>query len=395
MSPHAQAIIRQLADGQPHSGEALAVAVGVSRTAIWKILHQLERELGLDIEAVRGQGYQLSAPIELLSAEAIDAGLDTAARQRIAALEILEQIDSTNAYLLAPARQGARDGDGFAASAEWSGGLGIQPHQPAADSAAGVGTGSADDLSSGPGIGLSTGQVCLAERQTAGRGRLGRRWVSPFGRNIYLSILWRYRLAPAQLGGLSLACGVAVAQALQQLGVQGIGLKWPNDVHWQRRKLAGLLLEVAGEAQGPSRVVVGVGINLGLRAADADAIDQPWVDLTEVCGGGASGRDAPSRAACCDNVPGRNQLAAALIDTLTAALSRYADAGLAPFLDQWRQLDAYRGEPVILIAGQQRIQGRYLGVDSQGNLQLGTAEGQRAFAAGDLSLRPQPSGSGL
>jgi BirA family biotin operon repressor/biotin-[acetyl-CoA-carboxylase] ligase len=327
MTPRERALVELLADGETHSGEAIAAAVGISRTAVWKILHQLDSALGLGIEAVRGQGYRLSAPIELLSPAAIHAELDAMARQRVAVLEILDQVDSTNAYLL-------------------------------------------DDLNAGAGLGA--GEICLAERQSAGRGRLGRRWVSPFGRNIYLSILWRYALAPAQLGGLSLACGVAVVRALQRFGVEGIGLKWPNDVHWQQRKLAGLLLEVAGEAQGPSRVVVGVGINLGLRAADAEAIDQPWVDLTEVCGA-----HAPSRTA----------LAAALIETLTASLSHYAEAGLAPFLADWRQLDAYRGEPVTLIAGRQRIEGRYRGIDRQGNLRLETAEGQRTFAAGEVSLR--------
>lgn len=390
MTPRARALVQLLADGETHSGEVIAAAIGISRTAVWKILHQLDSELGLGIEAVRGQGYRLSAPIELLSPEAIHAKLDAAARQRVAVLEILDQVDSTNAYLLEPGRQGTPAVDGSAISGERSAGLGFQPKKSVADSMTGIGAGADAGLNSGSGVGIDTGEICLAERQTAGRGRLGRRWVSPFGRNIYLSILWRYALAPAQLGGLSLACGVAVAQALHSLGIEGIGLKWPNDVHWQRRKLAGLLLEVAGEAQGPSRVVVGVGINLGLRAADAEAIDQPWVDLTEVCGGHGSSRDVPVR-----NVPSRHSLAAALIDHLTATLSRYADAGLAPFLDDWRALDAYNGELAVLIAGQQRIQGRYRGIDSQGNLRLDTAEGQRTFAAGEVSLRPQPSAPGV
>ncbi|WP_462321498.1 biotin--[acetyl-CoA-carboxylase] ligase [Halochromatium sp.] len=343
MRPHARKIIRLLADGCPHSGEAIAGAIGISRAAVWKILHGLDSELGLGIESVRGQGYRLPEPMELLALDAIQARLDAKARQRVARLEILDEVDSTNAYLLERGRRAVQGGE----------------IETCAESEA-----SAD---------VDQGGVCLAERQTAGRGRLGRRWVSPFGRNIYLSILWRYRLAPAQLGGLSRACGVAVARALAGLGVEGGGLKWPNDVHWQRRKLAGLLLEVAGEAQGPSLVVVGVGLNLRLRAAEAAVIDQPWVDLHELCR---------------EQVPGRNAVAAALIEHLTAALSGYAENGLASFLEDWRQLDAYQGESVTLVAGQQTIEGLHCGIDALGNLVLDTDDGRRTFAAGEVSLRP-------
>jgi BirA family biotin operon repressor/biotin-[acetyl-CoA-carboxylase] ligase len=335
LEPRERAIIDLLADGRPHSGESIAAALGISRAAVWKSLHKVDRALGLGIESARGQGYRLPAPLELLDAarirDGIRDGLDAGTTCSIGRLEVLDEIDSTNAYLLARGRHAQ-------------------------------------------GVGVEEGaEVCLAERQTAGRGRLGRRWVSPFGRNIYLSILWRSVLAPAQLGGLSLVCGVAVVRALRGLGVEGVGLKWPNDVHWQRRKLAGLLLEVAGEAQGPSLVVVGVGLNLGLRGADANAIDQPWVDLSEVCN---------------DRPPGRNATAAELITALIDALQRYAEAGLAPFLDDWRARDAYCGESVTLIAGSQRIQGRYCGIDDQGTLLLETADGQRRFAAGEVSLRP-------
>ncbi|MBK1617826.1 biotin--[acetyl-CoA-carboxylase] ligase [Lamprobacter modestohalophilus] len=319
------------------------------------------------MESVRGQGYRLPEPIELLSSEAIQAQLDAQARQRISVLEILDQIDSTNAYLLASGRRTVLTATSSARD------CGSDLAVDAGEICANVGEICVDVDE----ICADAGEICLAERQSAGRGRLGRRWVSPFGRNIYLSILWRYPLAPVQLGGLSLACGVAVAQALDKLGVEGIGLKWPNDVHWQRRKLAGLLLEVAGEAQGPSLVVVGVGLNLRLRAEEAAAIDQPWVDLCEVCG---------------DRMPGRNALAAALIERLTATLSRYTDAGLAPFLDDWRRLDAYQGESVSLLNGQQRIQGRYCGIDAQGNLLLETDAGRRTFAAGEVSLRPRGNG---
>jgi BirA family biotin operon repressor/biotin-[acetyl-CoA-carboxylase] ligase len=331
-------VVRLLADGAPHSGEAIAAALGVSRTAVWKLIGQAREQLGLEVEAVRGQGYRLSEPLELLDRDRILLAVGDETRRRLRSLEILESIGSTSSHLLERARAGPSPG--------------------------GVGT---DPLAE------AGAEVCLAERQTAGRGRLGRTWVSPFGRNLYLSVLWHSALSPAELGGLSLVCGVAVASGLRQLGAAEVGLKWPNDVHWHRRKLAGLLLEVGGESQGPSYTVVGVGLNLRLTRAQGAAIEQPWVDLAEVMDG---------------RQPSRNRVAATVIEALCQALERYPRERLAPVLDDWRRLDAYEGESVELIAGTQRRSGVYRGIDDQGNLILQTDDGCRSFAAGEVSLRP-------
>jgi BirA family biotin operon repressor/biotin-[acetyl-CoA-carboxylase] ligase len=328
-------VVRLLADGAPHSGEAIAAALGVSRTAVWKLIRQAREQLGLEVEAVRGQGYRLSEPLELLDRDRILSALGDETRRRLRSLEIIESIGSTSSRLLERARARPISGSDMLAEAG--------------------------------------AEVCLAERQTAGRGRLGRTWVSPFGRNLYLSVLWRSALSPAELGGLSLACGVAVASGLRQLGAAEVGLKWPNDVHWRRRKLAGLLLEVGGESQGPSYTVVGVGINLRLTRAQGAAIEQPWVDLAEVMEG---------------RQPARNRVVATVIEALCRALEGYPREGLAPVLDGWRRLDAYQGESVELIAGTQRRSGVYRGIDDQGNLILQTDEGYRSFAAGEVSLRP-------
>jgi BirA family biotin operon repressor/biotin-[acetyl-CoA-carboxylase] ligase len=324
-------IVRLLADGERRSGEVIAAELGISRAAVWKAVHKAGERLGLAIEAGRGQGYRLRRPLELLDADAIAAGIDADAAPALDRIEVHAEIDSTNSHLLRAAADGA-----------------------------------------------PSGRVCLAERQSAGRGRQGRSWVSPFGRNIYLSVLWRYPLAPAELGGLSLAAGVAVARALEAAGADGVGLKWPNDVHWRRRKLAGLLLEVAGEAQGPSRVVVGIGVNLGLDPEQGAAIDQPWTDLEQVLG---------ARAA------GRNAIAAALVGQLADALERYGRDGINAFIDDWRRLDAYHGEPVELIQGPRRIAGVHAGIDGDGALLLDTAEERRRFNAGEVSLRPARNGS--
>jgi len=290
--------------------------------------------LGLRVESLRGRGYRLHESLELLDAGSIRGALPRAVQPWIERIDLLDEVDSTNTWLMQRAREG-----------------------------------------------MPSGSVCLAERQNAGRGRHGRSWVSPFGANIYLSMLWRSPLAPAQLGGLSLAAGVAVARALAAAGAgpmgrDGIGLKWPNDLHWRRRKLAGLLLEVAGESQGPSLVVLGVGLNLRLDPRCATEIDQPWTDLASVLG--ADGYR-------------RNAVAAGLIAELASALEHYAAHGLAPFLPAWQRLDAYLGEPVELLLGERRIAGVHAGIDADGALLLDMGGELRAFHGGEVSLRLRPS----
>ena len=318
-------IVRCLADGQFHSGGLLADELGISRTAVWKAVRKAGDRLGLDVRSARGRGYRLAEPLELLDRDRILAGLDWTRKERIAGLEIHDEIGSTNDSLMAGGRAGA-----------------------------------------------PTGTLCLAERQTAGRGRRGRTWVSPFGANLYLSLLWRYPQGPSGLGGLSLAVGTAVAAVLQGEGVEGIALKWPNDVLWQRRKLAGLLLEVVAEAQGPSMVVVGLGLNTRLGGAQAAAIDQPWVDLETILGQGGYSR---------------NRLAARVLDALMGVLERYGDEGLVPFLPAWDRFDLYRGEQVSILLGEQVISGTNRGVTEMGALRLDVDGQLRTFQAGEVSLR--------
>ncbi|WP_296695995.1 biotin--[acetyl-CoA-carboxylase] ligase [Thiocapsa sp. UBA6158] len=262
---------------------------------------------------------------ELLDAERILAALSPGARRAIARLEIRAKIDSTNRYLMREAATGA-----------------------------------------------PSGTLCLAECQTAGRGRLGRPWISPFGASLYLSMLWRYSTPPAALGGFSLVAGAVVADVLRRIGAEGLALKWPNDLLWGRRKLGGMLLEVAGEARGPSTLVVGVGINVRMAPDQGRAIDQPWVDLAEVLGGPRVGR---------------NTLAALVADALIDAFERFGREGLTPFLALWAEFDAFRGESVRLLFADREIRGRVLGIASDGALRLDTADGEMRFHAGEVSLR--------
>ncbi len=322
MSPHA--LLSHLADGRFHSGQDLADAFGVSRAAVWKQVKRLQQLPGITVHAVRGRGYRLDRPLELLDAQRVRdlIGIPVATLPQ---LDILDSVPSTNAYLMA------------------------RPAPPA-----------------GQGYG------CLTEYQTAGRGRRGRPWVSDFGRNLTLSLAWTFDLPMARLAGLSLAVGVSVADALSAMGVRGVALKWPNDLYLDDRKLAGLLIEASGEAGGPTRVVIGIGINLALPDACAAQIDQPWADLR-----GQLGEQPP-----------RNAIAAQVIAGLLHALPRYAQDGLPPFLARWQAYDLYRDQRVQIVSGNQITRGRYAGVGADGNLLLDTPDGRCSFAGGEVSLRP-------
>ena len=219
---------------------------------------------------------------------------------------------------------------------------------------------------------MVSGHVCLAEQQTSGRGRRGRPWVSPYGSNIYFSILWKFAMGPAQLGGLSLAAGLAVVRSLESVGVSDVGLKWPNDIYWRGRKLAGLLLEVTGEAEGPSSVVLGVGINTGMTKKQGESIDQPWVSLHEITGG---------------NIISRNRLAGLVLDNLIQTLVDFEAEGLQPLLEEWHRYDLYYDQPVRVHMGKRSIDGVHRGIDSAGALLLEHEGEINPYYGGEVSLR--------
>jgi BirA family biotin operon repressor/biotin-[acetyl-CoA-carboxylase] ligase len=318
-------IISLLADGEFHSGTELARVMGVSRSAIWKQLNSLS-ELGLDYSGVRGKGYRLSKPLELLTQDAIIEALHDQAAKRVSLIEIHDQINSTNSYLLGLAQQGA-----------------------------------------------PTGMVCLAERQTAGKGRRGRQWISPFGCNIYLSILWRFQKnGLAALSGLSLAAGVAVIRALYQFGIFQVGLKWPNDLMSQGKKLGGILVEVSGESDGPCLAVIGLGLNLSMPEHQASQISQPWTDLTRLTGQ--------------KRIP-RNQLIAALLNQFLPLIADYEESGIEAFVDEWRCYDCLYNKPISLILGGRQIQGIAAGIDDRGMLAVKLSDGtEQFFASGEVSF---------
>ncbi|TQV67294.1 bifunctional biotin--[acetyl-CoA-carboxylase] ligase/biotin operon repressor BirA [Exilibacterium tricleocarpae] len=325
-------LLKLLADGRFHSGEELGEVLGVSRTAVWKHLRKLE-PLGLVLTSVKGRGYCLEGGLELLDADAIDAALNPAARALAVELDIQSVIDSTNTRALARAAAGN-----------------------------------------------ARGYICLAEQQTAGKGRRGRAWVSPFGRNIYLSVVWGFDGGAAVLEGLSLAVSVAVTRALRDLAatagdagtrLDDIRLKWPNDVLWRGRKLAGILLEMTGDVSSFCQVVSGIGINVTMPAVAGAAIDQAWVDMETIVG------------RC-----SRNQLVAQLLNHLLPLLDDFQARGFACLREEWESLDAYRNCQVELRTATESVLGAACGVTETGGLRILVDGREQVFSGGEISLRP-------
>lgn len=313
-------LARMLADGRWHSGVDLARSLGISRAAVWKRI-AAARDNGLTIDAVRGRGYRLRQSFDPLDASAIAAGLSADTRTALADLEVLGVVDSTNSRLLARRE---------------------------------VGT-----------------VACFAEQQTAGRGRRGRDWVSPFGANLYFSVAWPFDPAPPAIGALSLAAGTALAEALRDAGITGIGLKWPNDLVIGGHKLGGILVEHRGEAAGGCRIVLGVGLNIRMSAGQAGGVSQSWTTL----------------AAQLDPLPGRNTLASGLLDASVRALRQFGAEGFKPFRRRWQAFDAVADRDVTLVADRERIVGRAAGIAADGALLVDVDGTRRRFYSGDVSVR--------
>ncbi|MES9971214.1 MAG: bifunctional biotin--[acetyl-CoA-carboxylase] ligase/biotin operon repressor BirA [Candidatus Thiodiazotropha sp.] len=323
MYPHHD-LIQKLADGRFHSGQELGQLLDVTRSSVWKRVKQVKEQYNLEIDAVTGRGYRLREPLDLLSQDTILRIFREDGMEVPPAMAIHGSIDSTNSWLLEQAGNGAE-----------------------------------------------TGMVCLAEQQLAGKGRHGRKWISPFGRNIYLSMLWRFEHPPMQIAGLSLASAIGVLRLLQRLNCDQAGLKWPNDILWQGKKLAGLLLEISGEAGGPSQVVIGVGLNTRLDS-HGEAIDQPWIDMDSI----------PDLS-----VPSRNELVCMMVRHLRDVIRQYQSNGLHSFMDEWHRHDLLLGQEVVIRSHTQEHTGEHRGIDENGAIRLHSNGKESSFHAGEVSLR--------
>lgn len=319
-------ILRLLADGRFHSGEDIAQHFKVSRTTVWNALQEAEA-LGVQIFSVRGRGYRLPEPIQLLERALV---LEAIGEQRAwFKLEVHDHLESTNSYLMKLAAQSAAHASCVAASL-----------------------------------------------QTRGRGRRGRAWQSGLGASLTFSLLWRFQSGAAALSGLSLAVGVALIRAMRALGLDATQLKWPNDLVVQHEgrhhKLAGILIELQGDMEGPSAAVIGVGINLRLPEQVKKHIDQPAIDL----------------ATLSEKWGNPSQLLGLLLRHLAETLSAFEEKGFAVLSEEWMTYHAYHNQAVrMLLPDGRETQGIARGVAEDGILLVETVSGLQRFSAGEISLR--------
>jgi len=314
-------IVKTLADGKFHSGEELGALLGVSRAAVWKHLQKLEN-FGVILSSIKGRGYCINGGLDLLDLDIIKTNSHTISPLDI---QIFPQIDSTNSFLM-------------------------RQDNPAM-------------------------KVCFAEFQSAGRGRRGRSWVSPMAQNIYCSIGWGFEGGAAAVEGLSLAIGLSIVRALKRFGLTGLNLKWPNDVLYQNKKLAGILIEMRGDPAGYCQIVIGIGLNVSMQEQQGQSIDQPWIALNSIL---ADENLLPVT---------RSQLASALLDELMNVLQGYHETGFANYQREWVDVAAYKGQKVELRNGQSLVFGTFIGVTDSGALQVATETGIQVYHGGEISLR--------
>jgi BirA family biotin operon repressor/biotin-[acetyl-CoA-carboxylase] ligase len=285
--------------------------------------------MGIDVESVPRQGYRLPRAVDLLDREAIADALPEETRARVEHLDVLLTVDSTNRHIA-----------------------------------------ESETVASG------ATQVCVAEVQNAGRGRRGRSWLAPFGSGICMSMSWHFVEAPPTFSALSLAVGVAAVNALRSLGVEGVGLKWPNDLMWQQRKLGGILIEMRGESAGPAQVVIGIGINMRMPGSARLQLAEQQAALV-----------ADVHEIVRDRTPTRNALIAALVHELVGMLQTFSERGFEPFAGQWRSLDTLADATVRVVSGSETTFGLARGVELDGTLVVDVNGQLRRFVSGEVSLR--------
>lgn len=311
----------QLSHKEMRSGASIAEALGYSRTAVWKHVESL-RKRGIEVDAVAGQGYRLREPLEFLDESSVHQHLDTRSRSLLKQLKILGTVSSTNDWLQSLDRE--------------------SQHACA----------------------------LLAEHQSSGKGRRGRSWVSPFARNLYLSLGWRFDLAVADLACLPLVVAIAACEALDACEVPGVRIKWPNDLLLNGAKLGGCLVEVHGDAAGPCLAIVGIGVNVRMNRGLAGEIDQPWTDAASV-----------------NPEISRNRLAGHLLNCLLRNISVFAESGFDPFVNAWKDRDAVAGSQVVVSQAGRWHEGIAIGISREGGLMLQSPTGVAEYRAGEISIR--------
>ena len=317
-------VFRRLARGRAVAVESLARELGASVSSLHREIAAL-RARGLETEHLSDGRVRLPSPIEALDHDAVLAWIGADSRHALEALEVLFETDSTNQFLLDLARGGE----------------------------------------------TAAPRACLAETQSAGRGRGGRCFLSTLGGNVLLSLLWPIEASPAEMLGLSPAVAVAVARVLESEGIEEVGLKWPNDVLAGGRKVCGILLELGQDRRERRVIVIGIGINVRLADATGRKIDQAWTDLHRELG----------------RTPSRNRIAGRVIDRVIETLRTFLQDGFEPFRAEYRARDLLEGRELRLVQVSSALRGVGRGLDERGALLVETEGRLTAHLSGDASVR--------
>lgn len=318
-------LVKILNDGEYHSGSELGKALNISRNAIWKHIKQLDK-FDIEIESAQSKGYRLTQPLILLDKNKIKKNINYSGQLKLEKFDVLGSITSTNDYLKS---------------------LTIKK--------------------------INHVNICMTEHQTDGRGRLGRAWHSPFGANIYLSLSWLVAQDVSRFSGLSLAIALSLVQALSNYQIP-ITIKWPNDILWQNKKLAGILTELNAESHGMTQVVIGIGLNVNMPLMAKNNIDQQWTSLEKIL----------------NSYQDRNKIVGNLINHILYTLDEFEQEGFAYFIKQWQQYDHLFGKKININKGKDSILGIAAGVNEHAHLLLQHEDGNiTAHSAGETSLHLQ------
>lgn len=319
LSTTVKKIVHVLCDGQFHSGLRMGQDLGMSRTAIWKAMGQLQ-EYGVAIESQKQKGYRLNETLVLLDHDIIFEKLNDSVRNNID-FQLFSSLPSTNDF------------------------PGIENH------AAKI-------------------KVCVSEQQTQGRGRMGRVWQSPFGRNVYLSVQFQFDMDVSEMGGFSLAVATTLVKAFSAIGIEGVQVKWPNDILYEGKKVAGVLIEVKAESNGVTLVNIGMGINVNTPELNESAINQPWTSLSEIKG----------------QYIDRNTLVAELLNGLYQDANIFTVKGLSAFQDDWSAHDFLKDKTITVTQAGNEYTGVANGIDQAGHLLLNINGTLKSFSSGDTSV---------
>ncbi|MEZ9142619.1 MULTISPECIES: bifunctional biotin--[acetyl-CoA-carboxylase] ligase/biotin operon repressor BirA [unclassified Shewanella] len=296
------------------SGELIAQQVGLSRTAVNNHIAQLET-YGVDIFSVKGKGYKLANQLPIFDKSKLVNNIENRCFY-------FHEIESTNAFMLQHADE------------------------------------------------LKNGDICIAEYQSAGRGRRGRQWVSPYGQHVYASLFWRLNQGMNAAMGLSLVVACSIVTSLKAFGVDGLGVKWPNDIYRDNKKLAGILIELSGHSIDECNLVIGFGINMSMSEQHAEQIDQPWSDLTSL-----------------NSMPDKTELLTAIHKQLKIDLMQFEAEGMEPFISQWQEYDLFYDKQINLLMAPNNVTGTCKGIDKQGAVLLEHNGVITSYIGGEISLR--------